>query len=126
MLQNLRQIIRILGDGTRFFRDFADNGKHRSFDRLLNGLIRGPGCFGKPASKTVRIDQLLRLNAACKTTPDLGQDDTGVAARAHQRPVVDLGGHSAGVGIFRLLDLAEGAAHCADRRGCHCSCIVAD
>ena len=63
----------------------TDRGQHRSLDRLphpaVGGVARGPE---RPRQR-ILVDRVLPAEDFRGAAHDLGEDDAGVAARAHQR-----------------------------------------
>ena len=65
----------------------TEDGQHRPLGRFAHRLVGGVGGAGEGGSDQHRVDQLARpaRQLLGRAADDLAEDDTGVAARAHQR-----------------------------------------
>ena len=99
-------VVRVLA----LFRQFTDDGEHRSLHRLAYGAIGGVARGLKGLRDDARVDRSFAAEHLRSTANDLRQDHAGVAARTHQRRARDFLDEPGPVFGVRLLELVDDGA----------------
>ncbi len=97
--------------GLRRRRHLADDGEHGALDRRLHGAVGGVLPLHHGPLEHRRVQRVGLPPHVADAAHDLGEDDAGVAAGAHERALGDGGGHRRDVGDVALLELLDHGAH---------------
>ena len=100
-----------VGHRLRGRRHLADDGEHGALDRRLHGAVRGVLPLEHRPLEHGGVERVGLAPDVADAAHDLGEDDAGVAAGAHERALGDGGGHRRDVGDVALLELLDHGAH---------------
>ena len=100
-----------VGHGLRGRRHLADDGEHGALDGRLDGAVGGVLALEDRPLEDGGVERVGLTPDVADAAHDLGEDDAGVAARAHERALGDGGGHGRDVGDLALLELLDHGAH---------------
>src|SRR5207249_2058575 len=93
-----------------FLGHLANDGEHRSLDRLAHRAICSVTRRAERARERARVDLAVRAQRLGGATDDLREDDPGVAAGAHQRGPRDLLDEARAIFGGRTIELVDHGA----------------
>ena len=100
-----------VGDRLRRRGHLADDGEHGALDRRLDGPVGGVLTLDDGALEHGGVERVGLAPHLADAAHDLGEDDAGVAARAHQRALGHRRGDRGDVPDVALLELLDDRAH---------------
>ncbi len=100
----------LVGERLCLLRKFADDGEHRPLDGVADRSVGGVACRAEGTRQPARVDLRRPAKGLGRPAEDLGEDDAGVAACAHQGGPAQLLHDLGPVGRGRAFDLLHDRA----------------